>query len=507
MITDHFFPDWGIWDRYICTFKHPALNRDSLKETFPIELTNESADNDLSVATSDIIYTKGASILLMMKGYLGEDTFKTCVNHFLNKHKFSNASSQDYWIAFEEVLEGPIVDIMKSWVHQPGHPIVGVKKDGNNLLFSQERFTFVSNKSNQLWKIPLTIAVYDKQGNKGEIKTVLIDKSISITIPETSHSFVVNNGQTGFYRVRYEQDTLEKTGPLITKKILASNDRYGIQNDLFALVKCGEYSIDQYFDFLNNYENEDSYAPLTGICNNLLEAFLILDSKRDMISSIGTKIAGQCISKIKIHPQEGESHSTQILRNQLLWTASYFGDEKVTSLCLELFKNFMAGESIDANILESVLKIGASQNSGCYDFLISKFESPVIEETEKINILRALGCFKDRELLLKSLEYVLDKVPLKNKLVPILSAAGNLVIMRDMWQWFLENIKKIEKFHPFHFQIVISSLVPVSGVERPGEVKQFFEEYMKGNKGNRDTIKMALEKLDVNCRLRNNNGM
>lgn len=46
----------------------------------------------------------------------------------------------------------------------------------------------------------------------------------------------LNTGTTGFYRVEYDQEMLAKLLPAIANGSMPELDRFGITNDLFALV-------------------------------------------------------------------------------------------------------------------------------------------------------------------------------------------------------------------------------------------------------------------------------
>ena len=50
----------------------------------------------------------------------------------------------------------------------------------------------------------------------------------------------VNPGTTGFYRVKYSSELLDKLLPAVRKMELPATDRLSLQNDLFALV-CNFY--------------------------------------------------------------------------------------------------------------------------------------------------------------------------------------------------------------------------------------------------------------------------
>ena len=72
----------------------------------------------------------------------------------------------------------------------------------------------------------------------------------------------------------------------------------------------------------------------------------------------------------------------------------------------------------------------------------------------------------------------------------------------DVWEWYLEDLDQIKQFHPIHYERVIQYIVP-GQVERKEEVHKFFEDHMKQTDLAKDTIKMSLERLEVNSRVAN----
>jgi tricorn protease interacting factor F2/3 len=119
-----------------------------------------------------------------------------------------------------------------------------------------------------------------------------------------------------------------------------------------------------------------------------------------------------------------------------------------------------------------------------------------------MNILLALGCFKEKALIQKSQQYILDKVPARNQFVPVVAMASNPYAIPLLWNWYVSNLEQIEKFHPMLYERVIAAIVPMAGMERPQEVKAFFEDYMQKTDKAADVIKLSLERLEINLRMR-----
>jgi tricorn protease interacting factor F2/3 len=503
VIVNNYYPEWSVWDTFVSDETISGLERDSLVETMPLELPGDM-EVSINAANTEIIYDKGASILRMLVGYLGEEKFKKGIQYFLNKHKFACATSREFWSAFEEATGEPINEFAECWVYQSGYPIVEVERKGKESLLTQRTFTVTPQKSDKSWLIPINILLFLKNGRTMIFSTTFKEKTTRIPIPEDVIAFKVNAEQTGFYRVKYEKETLNKLGQLAKQKKLSEMDSFGLENDLFALVQRGDYSLTDYLNFLEKYfEQETRYLPLLDISQNLMEAYLIVESKRERISSLGRKILENALQKIGFEPKDDDGLQVSTIRGILLWISFTFGSQKAAQFGATKFQDLLDGKKVHADILSSTLRIGAATNDQAMDYLMKKITAADTPEIEKVYSLSALGCFRDKQKILTALEFNLEQVPKKNRNQIINMAGQNLIMTNYMWQWFLDNFKKLEQLHPVHFERAILSIIPVSGLGKETEVKEFFEDYMKKSETARDTIKMALEKLEVNSRLGN----
>ncbi|MCP4683418.1 MAG: M1 family metallopeptidase [Desulfobacterales bacterium] len=505
-IVDTYYPDWGVWGQFLHSQTDIALNRDALHETLPIEIPG-GEHVVINTSTAPIIYNKGGSVLIQIKEYMGDDSFKKGLRQYLNKYKYACALSRHLWESFEEMSEKPIIKIMKSWIEQKGFPVVEAKRDADKLVFTQKRFTYLPNDSDQKWLIPLNVRVFYEDGGSEILSTLLDDKQGSIDIDSNIVAYKVNDKQTGFYRVTYlEKDNLDQLGKLVSQEGLSPEDRWGLQNDLYSLVRSSTASIDDYLEFLSNYTHERAFLPLTSIANNLSHAYLVMgDKTKEKIAATGKLLAEEVLSIIGYDPNAKESHSISILRDQLIWNAVTFGSEAAEEFALDKFSLLMKGESIHQDIMKSVMQVGALDGDDkVFDWFDKRLETSESEH-DRMNILAALGTFSKTTLIERALGYILDKVPNRNKFIPIVSMAANPHAIPHMWDWYTSHIEALEHFHPLHYERVIAGLVPMCGIGREEEVKDFFKTYMSHKEMNTDVIKLSLERLEINCRIREYN--
>ncbi|UCF57290.1 MAG: M1 family metallopeptidase [Deltaproteobacteria bacterium] len=502
-IVTHYYPEWGIWEQFLDGQTNGALDRDSLHETFPIEIPG-GEHVVINASTAPIIYSKGGSILRQVEGYVGKESFREGLRHYLKKHEYGSASSHHLWEALEEVSAKPLTKMMKSWIEQPGFPMVEAKREGSKLILTQRRFTYLHNESEQEWLIPLAIQVFYRNGHSKSVTTLLDSKSMDLDLGSDAVAYKVNHEQTGFYRVKYmEKSDLQELGERVAKKELSPEDRWGLQNDLYALVRSGDVSIDDYLDYLAYYSTEDAFLPLTGIASNLFHAYLIMQGTRgEKIASVGKSLLERVLANIGYGPQPGEKHTISILRDQILWHAALYGSRDVEKFAADKFSSLRSGEKVHPDIMKSVMRVGALNGDNkvfeWFDIRLGSSES----EHERMNLLAAMGSFKERALIEKAQGYILDKVPARNKFIPITYVAANPYAIPYMWEWYVSHLEELEKFHPMHYERVIAAIVPLCGLGREEETKTFFQDYMTIKEKAEDVIKLSLERLEINSKLR-----
>ncbi len=162
----------------------------------------------------------------------------------------------------------------------------------------------------------------------------------------------------------------------------------------------------------------------------------------------------------------------------------------------------MQGDTVNSDITKSVMQVGAlTGGDQAFEWLERQFLQSDIEH-ERMNILVAMGCFRDSAVLARSRQSVLQYIPVRNKFVPIASMAMNPYAIPYMWDWYVSNRAEIEQLHPIHYEGVIAAIVPYAGMDRVKEVRAFFGKYLKKNEKLRDVVNLSLEQLAINNRMR-----
>jgi tricorn protease interacting factor F2/3 len=191
-----------------------------------------------------------------------------------------------------------------------------------------------------------------------------------------------------------------------------------------------------------------------------------------------------------------------MLRDQILWDAALYGSQSTLDFIQDQFAALMNGDAIHPDIMKSVMQAAAlSGDEQVFDWFDQRLQVSQIEH-ERMNILSALGCFKEARLIQKTQQYIFDSVPARNKFMPVVALCSNPHAIELMWDWYVSNLARIEQFHPILYERVVAAIVPTAGIQRADEVKAFFDDYRNQKDKAKDVINLSLERLEINLRMR-----
>ncbi len=121
-----------------------------------------AGNDDIANAFDGITYQKGAAVIGMFEGWVGEEGFRQGIQRYLKSHAWGNATADDFVSSIAEAVKNPaVVPAFRSFLDQPGVPLVTVDlRCGGGvptLVLSQKRFlpTGSTGSSRQTWQVPV----------------------------------------------------------------------------------------------------------------------------------------------------------------------------------------------------------------------------------------------------------------------------------------------------------------------------------------------------------------
>ena len=145
-----------------------AMGLDALRSTRAIR-TKVETPAEINEVFDPIAYEKTSGVLNMIEAYVGPDAFRKGVSAYLTRYSSGNAAGEDFWTEMTRVTEKPVNRVMRSFVDQPGAPVLSVRTrcvGGNTqVTVRQRKFEGApaaggSSKSGawQPWSLPVCVA-------------------------------------------------------------------------------------------------------------------------------------------------------------------------------------------------------------------------------------------------------------------------------------------------------------------------------------------------------------
>ncbi|XP_076280314.1 endoplasmic reticulum aminopeptidase 1 isoform X2 [Lasioglossum baleicum] len=482
--VNHISPKWSMMDQFILYKTQPALNLDALTNSHPISVPVKDP-NEIEAIFDDISYSKGASILNMLEGFLCEDVLKSGLNDYLRTHAYGSADTKDLWAAFTRNANHTfdVKAIMDTWTQQMGFPLITITRDGNTITASQKRF-LLSPRENDTellqpkspfdykWYVPLSYYT-DKEPRK--LHNVWMNLTdVTFEIPEDVEYIKCNVNQSGFYRVTYPEEmwTAIINTLLNDHTKFSPADRANLIDDAFTLCEAGELNATIPLELSLYLKNERDYVPWATALSYLhsWEGRLsespgykrYVTFMKELLTPV-TKYVGWV--------DEG-SHLKKLLRIAVLQSAVTMKLDDVVKPAKTLFRNWMLkSERIAPNIRDVVYVAGIKfGNEEEWNYCWQTYQNTQVPSEKRI-MLQALGATTDSWLLQRYLLRSLDRDVVRSQDVEtvIASVASNPEAQFLAWRHIKAHWPQIHALFG-NGSLTMSGLISVV-------ISDFFTEY------------------------------
>lgn len=437
LAVDHLFPDWKVWTQFIVDEQGLALKLDALEHTHPIEVEVRHPD-EIRTIFDAISYEKGASVLLMLHDYLGDEHFRDGLRLYLKRHAYNNTDTVDLWAALEEVSRKPVKAFMAAWTGQAGYPIVHANFSDGLLSLSQERFYLspAAQKQETVWPIPLL-------ATEKTLPLTFDRPSMTVSLPKApAENIVLNHNRTSFFRATYSDKHLERLATAIKAGKLNELDRLGLLSDAFEAAKAGYGSSVDALKLLAAYAAEDSTVVWDVITGGIGSIRIVMDDDdvRTVLKPFVCKLTAAQVKRLGWQEQTGDSHFDRLLRPTVLGLSSYGEDQTVVKEALRRFKAMKKPEDIHPD-LRGVVYGTAARHGGAAEFdkMLAMHNSSRNSE-ERVTLAASLSGFEQPELIARALDMITSKdVRLQDAPYWIAYSFMNRHARRATWQWMKDH--------------------------------------------------------------------
>ncbi|XP_009802370.1 aminopeptidase M1 [Nicotiana sylvestris] len=511
LATDSLFPEWKIWTQFLEEATE-GLRLDGLAESHPIEVDINHA-GEIDEIFDAISYRKGASVIRMLQSYLGPESFQRALASYIKRYACSNAKTEDLWSVLQEESGEPVNKLMNSWTKQQGYPVVSVKIKDQKLECDQTQFLLSGSHGDGQWIVPLTLCCGSYEARKSFLmqeKSEALDvKDLLCSSSSKGNPWIkVNVDQTGFYRVKYDDELSARLRYAIESKCLSTNDKYGILDDSYALSMACHQSLLSLLALMASFREELDYTVLSNLISisykvSRVAADAVPDLK-DHIKLFFINLFQFSAERLGWDPKQGESHLDAMLRGELLNVLAAFGHDETINEAIRRFHIFLDDRNtavLPPDLRRAVYvavmqRVDKSDRSG-FEALLRVYRETDLSQ-EKTRVLSSLASCRDPEIILEILNFLLCSEVRSQDCVHGL--AVSLEGRETAWKWLQDKWDHIHKTYGSGFlltRFISATVSPFSSYEKAKEVEEFFASRTKPYIAR--TLKQSIERVHINA--------
>lgn len=407
------FPHWDVDSMVMLQSHEVALQLDSLKESHPVKVGLRDP-KDVDQAFDTISYLKGCSVLEMISGYLGQDSFLEGVALYLELNKWGNATMEDLFSCIGKTAKVELLSKIKPWLVELGYPIINVKKSSNQLSLTQ-----FNPNANKLWWIPLLPTIDGEFSGKLDLttKSMLLDAGSKYTL--------LNTDGNGFYRVNYE--SLELIDSLCENiSQLSSRSKMSVLSDVGSLRPVSDY-LHLVSKIMKVHDPRDVYVwksinssllKIRSIIYNAVAPEIMAKFDRYILDLVEPWIDEALSTLERPDVQDSKdpyAFAKSLFYNSILTIAGKLSHPKV----VEVSKNLYQRNQINAHNRSIVVGTVLSQpdtTRAVFDQVVRLLENSALEEME--TLLRCLGGVTNPELFEPCFQLLFKIEPMNVQFLP-----------------------------------------------------------------------------------------
>lgn len=419
-VTDKLQPGWEMLLTRVGG-RERAMALDALATTHPVVQKIRTVD-EVNQAFDDITYEKGEAVITMLEGYAGEDVWRQGIRAYMKAHAYGNTVTDDLWKAVEGAGAKGLVDIAHDFTSQPGIPLVKVDSaqcQGGSTVLSLSQGEFSRDRKDKTplkWHVPVMA-----QTIGGAPQRLILNGTAQVTLPGCG-AYVINAGQSGYYRSLYPQANVRALAKDFAR--LSSMDQIGLMADNFQLGLGGYQPIGLALDMIDAVPASASPAVLAEVPDYLESAYTMLESDKAAqarVAAYASRRLGPVLADVGFDAKPGEGPQVPVLRSALVSTLGAMGDKKVVA---EANRRFADPASLDGPLRNVWLRIIAQNANAATWEKLRAMANGAKSALEKSTLFALLGAAKDEGLGRKALDLAMTDEPGKTTSAAIISAVG-----------------------------------------------------------------------------------
>ena len=474
-------PNWKIWEAFQTSEAPLALQRDATDGVQSVFVEIKDPAEIDSLFDGAIVYAKGSRLLVMVRALIGDQALRTGLKNYFADHQYANSVGADLWDALGQASGLNIGAIMKSWLEQPGYPVLDLKVVDGNLIVSQKQFFIGQGQDqNRLWQVPLH-ANFDapqllttKELNLGSYQELRA---------KAGHALRLNLGNTSHLVVDYSDELLADI--LTEVDTLSAIDQLQLLQDLRLLAESGRKSHAELLPLLLKLKDSKS-AIVTETLSQViakLKFFVSPDSQGEKdLKALVASLSQAQLKRLGLEAKVSDSNDDLLVRPLVLDAALYAENAELIAAAHDLFlanqaKLVALPVAVRALVLKNeVLNFNSDQ---LFDNLLVSYQK-TSDSSFKQDLLAALTKTKKQSQLEKLVSHFEDADVIKPQdlrawYVNVLANPRGEQLawdwLRNEWSWLEAKVGGDMEFPTY---LTVTARV-LHTAERLAEFKAFFE--------------------------------
>ncbi len=483
------YPEEDSWTPFLNGRVRLALEADALTTTHPIHVPVDTVEA-LGEISDQITYGKGAAVLRMTEAYLGEETFRTGVSRYLERHRYGNATAADLWDALSEVSDLPVSHVLSEWITRPGYPVLHASWADGRLTLRQERFRADGTPSPGVWPIPLAVRA------GGESFTTLFESAELVRPLSSPRGLCINPGRTAFVRTHLDAPLF---GALLDEyRSLDPIDQWGAIVDTHALVYAGLRSLEQFLRLVGISAPLAADLPVRTLVACLSDLRGPLYDVPDFLAAARRFLAAQR-DRLGLEPRPDEAEGARLLRETVAFELARV-DPGFARTLADRFASF---DALSPELRGPVAVAFALREGGkAFEPLVARLRATT-NDTERLQMVLALASVPDPATARNVLAMVPSPEINPSKAMNLLlTMTGNPSARPDLLAWYRDHAEELTRLWagtPLQSIFLRTGLADL-GIDAPGEVERYFVAHPPADAV--QATRQGLESLRLAARLR-----
>ena len=398
-----------------------------------------------------ISYLKGSSVIRMLSGHLGKDTFLSGVSNYLKAHSYGNAQTTDLWAALSEASGKNVKEFMDSWILKIGLPVLTVAEEPGQIGIRQSRFLATGDveegEDTTIWWTPLGLMTDPKDTSGAATQALTVREDTLRNVDEAFYKLNADN--IGFYKTNYPPSRLAKLGENRNK--LSAEDKIGLIADAAALAVAGQSTTASLLVLIEKFKDETNkavWSQIVASLGNVRSIFFEDEAVATGLKNFTIQLVTPATEEIGWEFNPDESYLRGQLRALLLTTAGNAGHEKTIAEAQRRFAAYRNGDtnaihpSLRSPVFEIVVREGGEK---AYIDVQNEFlHTTSIDGKE--TCLAALGKVQTTELAKDFLDFQYsDAVAIQDIHTGSVSLANNSKVRAALWEYIKTNWETVSK--------------------------------------------------------------